>query len=46
MEFLLRNFPIIIDDQSSGSIRLNDYEISGDFPTLVNDFHASKLGEK
>ena len=25
---------------------INDYEISGDFPTLVNDLHASKLGEK
>ena len=44
-----RNFPIIVDDRSSGSIRLfaiNDYQISGDFPTLVNDLHASKLGEK
>ena len=31
-----RNFPIIVDDRSSGSIRLfaiNDYQISGDFPT-------------
>ena len=47
---LIQNFPIIVDDRSSGSIRLfaiNDYEISGiSQRALVNDLHASKLAEK
>ena len=43
-----RNFPTLIDHRSkrAGLFKVNDYEMSDDFPTMVNDFHASKLGEK